>query len=267
MDRSCCEVKMEIQSSLTAYKSLLESYGISGNLLGIFISLLVVVVTAVLWKLFFGGKAQRTGVLLAGLSDSGKTILFTQLISGVVKETHTSLKENEAQYIVEPNQGKTLTVVDLPGHEAIRLQYLEKYKDNARGIVFVVDSGSFQKNVKDVAEFLFQIFTDKQLNRIAPSICIACNKQDLFNSKTKTVILNQLEKELNTVRKTQSAALSSTSGGGEDSVFLGRKEEDFQFSHLSKFKIEFLECNAKPGLEESANVNLEELKMWISSLL
>uniref|UniRef100_H2ZK96 Signal recognition particle receptor subunit beta n=1 Tax=Ciona savignyi TaxID=51511 RepID=H2ZK96_CIOSA len=267
MDRSCCEIRLEMQSSISFYKSMLDSYGISQNLIGIIGSLILVILTTVIWKLTFGRSAHRTGILLAGLSDAGKTILFTQLTAGVAKETHTSLKENEAQYLVANNQNKTaLTVVDLPGHDAIRLQYLEKYKDNARGIVFVIDSGTFQKSVKDVAEFLFHILTDKQLNKIAPSVCIACNKQDLLNSKTKTVIFNQLEKELNTVRKTQSAALSSTAGGTEDSVFLGRKGEDFQFSHLSKFKIEFLECNAKCSAVDE-DVNLNELKSWISSLV
>lgn len=41
----------------------------------------------------------------------------------------------------------------------------------------------------------------------------------------------------NTVRKTQSAALTSTSGGGNDTIFLGEKDKDFQFQQLSKFKV------------------------------
>lgn len=46
-----------------------------------------------------------------------------------------------------------------------------------RAIVFVVDSGIFQKEVRDVAEFLYILLTDTVISRNAPALLVACNKQ------------------------------------------------------------------------------------------
>lgn len=46
-----------------------------------------------------------------------------------------------------------------------------------RAIVFVVDSVAFQREVKDVAEFLYQVLVDSTVLRNAPALLIACNKQ------------------------------------------------------------------------------------------
>lgn len=46
-----------------------------------------------------------------------------------------------------------------------------------RAIVFVVDSVAFQREMKDVAEFLYQLLTDNTILKNAPPLLIACNKQ------------------------------------------------------------------------------------------
>lgn len=43
--------------------------------------------------------------------------------------------------------------------------------------MFVVDSVAFQREVKDVAEFLYQVLVDGTVLRNAPALLIACNKQ------------------------------------------------------------------------------------------
>lgn len=47
----------------------------------------------------------------------------------------------------------------------------------SRAIVFVVDSAIFQKEVRDVAEFLYMLLTDTVISRNAPTLLVACNKQ------------------------------------------------------------------------------------------
>lgn len=47
----------------------------------------------------------------------------------------------------------------------------------SRAVVFVVDSAAFQREVKDVAEFLYQVLVDSMSLKNAPSFLIACNKQ------------------------------------------------------------------------------------------
>lgn len=48
-----------------------------------------------------------------------------------------------------------------------------------RAIVFVVDSVAFQREVKDVAEFLYQVLVDSTVLKNAPALLIACNKQGI----------------------------------------------------------------------------------------
>lgn len=44
----------------------------------------------------------------------------------------------------------------------------------------MVDSAIFQKEVRDVAEFLYVLLTDAVIARNAPALLVACNKQGLF---------------------------------------------------------------------------------------
>lgn len=41
----------------------------------------------------------------------------------------------------------------------------------------MVDSAIFQKEVRDVAEFLYVLLTDAVIARNAPALIVACNKQ------------------------------------------------------------------------------------------
>lgn len=45
--------------------------------------------------------------------------------------------------------------------------------------MFVVDSVAFQREVKDVAEFLYQVLVDSTVLKNAPALLIACNKQGI----------------------------------------------------------------------------------------
>jgi len=42
--------------------------------------------------------------------------------------------------------------VDTPGNERLRNKYFDKYKSSAKAVVYVIDSVTIQKNVKDVTE-------------------------------------------------------------------------------------------------------------------
>lgn len=94
-------------------------------------------------------KTKRTDVLLAGLCDSGKTLLYSLVLNGSEVETFTSLKENLGSVELQNGTGR---LVDLPGHERLRLRLLDTYKNSTKAIVYVVDSSVIQKEIKDVAE-------------------------------------------------------------------------------------------------------------------
>jgi len=210
-------------------------------------------------------KTSGTGVLLLGISGSGKTHLFSKLVCKESKNTLISLKENEADYSVVGTDGKVskrVDLVDVPGSSSIRDHIFNQFKSKAKGIVFVVDSAVVQKNLKDVASFLYQVLTDKVINEVGPKVLVACSKQDLLTSKSKRVIEGLLTDELNTVRKTQVATLDSLSGDeASKRVFLGKKNKDFEFSDLKKLNVKFCECS----VEENED-GLDVVKQWIDAL-
>lgn len=190
--------------------------------------------------------------------------MLLQLLSGKFKRTQTSITDSSAPYKAKNDKGSTWTLIDLPGHDSLRPQYLEKFKSAARAIVFVVDAAIFQKEVRDVAEFLYMLLTDTVISRNAPALLVACNKQDITTAKSAKLIQQQLEKELNTLRVTRSAALSSQDGSVGGSVYLGKKGKDFEFSQLS-MKVEFLECRAR-GKGEEEGADIESLEKSLAKL-
>lgn len=89
-----------------------------------------------------------------------------------------------------------LKVVDIPGHERLRGKFFDMFKNTAKGLVFVIDSGSIQKDVKDVAEYLYNCLSDSVVRKNLPSLLILCNKQDEPLAKGSAVIKSMLEKEM-----------------------------------------------------------------------
>ncbi|XP_068440919.1 signal recognition particle receptor subunit beta [Clinocottus analis] len=234
-------------------------------LIAVIVALAVVVITCVFLKYFLTSKSVRNAVLLVGLCDAGKTLLFSRLLSGTFKRTQTSITDSSAPYKAKNERGSTWTLIDLPGHDSLRSQYLEKFKSSARAIVFVVDSAIFQKEVRDVAEFLYLLLTDSVVSRNAPTLLVACNKQDITMAKSAKLIQQQLEKELNTLRVTHSAALSAQDGSVGGSVHLGKKGKDFEFSQLP-LKVEFLECSARGSKGEEGAADIESLEKSLAKL-
>uniref|UniRef100_A0A3B1ILB7 Signal recognition particle receptor subunit beta n=1 Tax=Astyanax mexicanus TaxID=7994 RepID=A0A3B1ILB7_ASTMX len=220
-------------------------------LIGVFVALAVVIIT-VGECFLFSTKTKRSSVLLVGLCDSGKTLLFSRLLAGRFTNTQTSISENSANYKTKNEKGTTWTLVDLPGHESLRPQFLERFKASARAIVFVVDSAVFQKEVKDVAELLYSLLTDSVVTRNAPTLLIACNKQG-----TSTL--------LNTLRMTRSAALTSQDGSDGTAVHLGKRGKDFDFSQLP-MKVEFVECSARGSKGEDEDADIEALERSLAKL-
>uniref|UniRef100_A0A6I8S7P5 Signal recognition particle receptor subunit beta n=1 Tax=Xenopus tropicalis TaxID=8364 RepID=A0A6I8S7P5_XENTR len=243
------------------------------TLLSVGIALIVVVLSFVLWKILRGSRTSRRAVLLIGVCDSGKTLLFNRLLTGTYKKTQTSITANCAAYKVKNDKGSSLTLVDLPGHESLRLQFLEQYKASAsiiyicfRALLFVVDSSAFQREVKEVAELFYQLLTDVAILKNVPPILIACNKQDISMAKSAKLIQQQLEKELNTLRVTRSAAPSILESGNSGVTQLGKKGKDFDFTQLP-MKVKFLECSTRDSKEEDGDANISNVEGWLAKLV
>ncbi|XP_069114361.1 signal recognition particle receptor subunit beta-like isoform X1 [Argopecten irradians] len=232
------------------------------TVLGVLIATVAVFLTiGILLSVSRKGNIRRT-ILLLGTCDAGKTLLFSRLVKKISDDvmTVTSMKANSGNYKVQ-NKNKSLRIVDIPGHERIRMQGLEQHKNTARGVVFVVDSGTLMKEVKEVAEYLYTTLSDSVISKNAPPILIACTKSDLTLKKGKDVIKKNLATEINIMRVTRSAALQQLEGAANNNTFLGKQNKDFAFEDLKPFKVDFVECSSLTG-----KVDLSEVESWLEKL-
>ncbi|XP_017484502.1 PREDICTED: signal recognition particle receptor subunit beta [Rhagoletis zephyria] len=197
----------------------------------------------------------RRDFLLTGLTESGKSAIFMQILHNKFPNTLTSITENLGEYRSGRMSGR---LIDIPGHYRVRDKCFDQYKRSAKGIIFVVDSVTVQKEVRDVADALYSVLTDASTQSCP--VLVLCNKQDLSTAKSAHVIRSVLEKELNIVRVTRSRKLQSV---GEDdpskSVFLGKDGKDFEFSHVQQ-NVQFFESSAKEN-------QLNNLSDWIDRML
>ena len=102
-------------------------------------------------------------VLICGISDSGKTTLFSQLVSGKLVQTYTSMTHNKMTFPVENKA--SVELVDVPGHERLRGQVLDTFSSSTRALVFMVDSNTVSKQIRDVAECLHSILAQKIISK------------------------------------------------------------------------------------------------------
>lgn len=89
-----------------------------------------------------------------------------------------------------------MLIVDIPGHERLRYKYIDEHKASTKGIVFVVDSLTIQDDLKDAAEYIFNILCDDVLRKNKVNVLILCNKQDHTLAKESKAIKAMFEKEL-----------------------------------------------------------------------
>jgi len=210
---------------------------------GIVVALLVGLLTLVLILLITKRKRFGRGILLCGTCDSGKTTLFSQLMTGKPVESYTSMKENMS--VLALAGCRPVNLVDIPGHERLRDTILTKYVGSARGIIYVVDSSVVSKQIRDITEFLFNILSTPEVYSGRPRVLIACNKQDMGLVKGATVIQTLLEKEINALRVSHSNTLQGVGGaGGDDHVFLGKQGKDFAFSDIGS-EVSFVEISSQ----------------------
>ncbi|XP_026273721.1 signal recognition particle receptor subunit beta [Frankliniella occidentalis] len=226
--------------------------------IGFLVAIFAVVLTYVILKLFLRQRTARRSILLLGLCDAGKTLIWSKLLYGRKADTHTSIKENVGDY--QTNKG-LLKIIDIPGHERLRMKFLDQYKSSARALIFVVDAMTFQKDLRDVAEFLYNILLDSVISRSNPAILILANKQDKPMAKGSSLLKTNLERELNLLRDTKDKQLDSIADKNVAHSYLGKEGKDFTFSQLTA-QIDFAETS---GLSDDPS-GIEPVKVWLASV-
>lgn len=233
----------------------------------VFLALGIIVITTLLILLVIRSSKSGDSILLLGLCDSGKTSLFTQLTTGQVVKTQTSIQENKGRLAFAFSKiCKPWKLIDIPGHERVRAKYFYNHKDNARAILFIIDSVNFPREIRDVADYMYDLLANRTIQRNKISILVACNKQDLTTAKSHNVIRTQLEKELNKLRQTRSADLLGIDDySSSKNAFIGKQGKDFEFTHVHPVKVEFCECNLKNDAKEG-EINVNEIRVWLENL-
>ncbi|CAH1969580.1 unnamed protein product [Acanthoscelides obtectus] len=221
----------------------------------IFITIFVIVITLVILWLYKRQKSLRKSIVFTGLCDSGKTLTFSQLIYNKYVQTHTSTKENVGTYVVN---NEVLRIIDIPGHERLRDKFFDLYKDTVKGIVYIVDSNTIQQDLRDAAEYLYNIMIDPVIQKNQPSLLILCNKQDQTFAKGGSAIKSMFEKELNTLRTTKSSQLESVDLKAKKVAILGDVNEYFDFAAIG-MKVDIAESYA---YHKDGSVDINGLKTW-----
>lgn len=257
--KECCGSEEEPQLSSSSFEAINESIGLEKNSVGLLVGIFVGLITLIIIWILTGRKRLGRDILICGSCDSGKTTLLSQLVSSKPVETYTSMKENIHPYT--DVQGKApLALVDIPGHERIRGPIVEKWAPGARGVIFIVDSNTITKQVRDVTEFLYSVLTDSYIQSNRPSVLVLCNKQDLGLAKSSQVIKGLLEKEIDKVRVSRNNQLEGQEGGQSvGGGQLGKDGKIFSFSDVGN-KVKFVEGN---GLDKDS---LDEVTQWLANL-
>lgn len=201
------------------------------------LAIALVIFTFVLIRLCSSKGRKGDSILLIGLAESGKTTLAT-LLSGDVQNaplTVTSMKANEI--VARISKSRSCSIIDLPGFDRLRPRFWEEYRTRARALIFVIDSLAFLANSRDVADFLYDVFSDPFVSSSKIPVLVACNKQDSARAKSCSIISRQLEKEMTAIRETRASSLNQ-----DEIVILGSLNKDFTWRDV-KNPISFCDCS------------------------
>ncbi|CEG37400.1 Signal recognition particle receptor, beta subunit (small G protein superfamily) [Plasmopara halstedii] len=195
------------------------------------------------------GKKKKT-ILLLGPRHAGKTSFFHLIHDGIHVDTVSSMKERTDRFIVHSKYNldkldTELTVVDYPGHERLRSRVADFYPVTSC-IVFFVDASdvaSFRK----AAEFLYDIFANKNVNDQSPPLMVVCNKSEAVGAVGSQVVRDALEKELTKLKATRSSLETEGDDDEQDltQVPVGRDGAPFQFDVDAPCEILFVKCSVK----------------------
>lgn len=241
----------------------------------VLLSILVLVLTALVlyWvnrrrhALRHGGKC----LLLCGIPQSGKTLLFNRLTSDADRRTTSRASVNHGtmtlDYLASNRPVEKVRVIEVPCVSRQRHYSFQAYRTSTKAMIFVIDSSTIEKDVRQVGDYLFHILRDKHFREQRLPLLIFCNKQDLDQADHNLPTIRQLlERELTYRRRDHNV---------EDAI--GRPgKETFEFSDVKDLRVEFVEGFAldtrrrtldrlsETGDESESGPHLLKVHQWIA---
>ncbi|CAK5025082.1 unnamed protein product [Meloidogyne enterolobii] len=240
-----------------------------------FVTLIILVITSLVFFFYKRSKAKANTILIIGPSGSGKSTIFGKLVNQKNEwSTVSSVQENiYSDYLCKEGLDKPFILVDYPGAETFRKALFNKWFNEQINsvccVIFVVDSATFSK--KDVAEYLYDVLYETKNTKIP--VLVVCNKQDLAHAKAGQLIEKLIEQEFGLINISREAALSLTEGSGDLSLaeqqkILTNNGQEFKWENLNDGKNKkerplFVECSAIEQEKENNEFSLDPLRKWI----
>ncbi|XP_074284363.1 uncharacterized protein LOC141608959 isoform X2 [Silene latifolia] len=217
--------------------------------------LVLTILVSLILRLFKRKKSNT--FVLAGLTGSGKTVLFYQLRDGSSHQgTVTSMDPNEGTFVLHSESAKKVKpvhLVDVPGHARLRPK-LDEYLTQAAGLVFVVDALEFLPNCRAAAEYLYDILTKASIVKRKIPVQIVCNKTEKVTAHSSEFIRKQLEKEIDKLRASRTG-VSDADITSEYTLGVPRKAFTFAQCHN---KVTLAEASALTGDVSQVEVFIRE---------
>lgn len=228
--------KAKIQELVDPFQQLIQQKIQNIPDIQLYTAFAIIFVTLILSVIVRLSKKKKSNtIILAGLSGSGKTVLFYQLQDGSSHQgTVISMEPNEGTFVLHSELNKKVNIrpvhiVDLPGHSRLRPK-LDDYLPQSAGLVFVVDALEFLSTCRAAAEYLYDILTEATVVKKKVPVLILCNKTEKVTAHSKEFIRKQLEKEIDKLRASRTA-ISDADISSE--YTLGVPGQPFQFSQCT----------------------------------
>jgi 50S ribosomal subunit-associated GTPase HflX len=244
----------------------------------ILVSLLIVFSTIIiLWLTKHRQRRLRHHgecLFLCGISNSGKTLLFNRLTSGVEKRPFYSMSINYGimplDYLSTDRPIQKVRVIEIPSNLRPGQRDFNAYKSSAKAIIFVIDSATIEKDIKHVSDYLYNILHEKYFRDQRLPLLIFCNKQDLIKNDQHLQSIRQLLEHELTIKRRNVNLHQGKNQINEDIGRLGK--ETFEFNDIKDIRIEFVEGSAlgtKKKMADQQNdsgSHLLKVHQWIARI-
>eukprot|EP00930_Biecheleria_cincta_P035034 TRINITY_DN24134_c0_g1_i1.p1 TRINITY_DN24134_c0_g1~~TRINITY_DN24134_c0_g1_i1.p1 ORF type:complete len:256 (-),score=42.27 TRINITY_DN24134_c0_g1_i1:131-898(-) len=233
-------------------KSVEETFGVGSSTAQVFTVVVIMLSLYLLLQVFQvatgSAKLRRkrgNATLILGQCRAGKTTLFFRLRDREEVQSVSSLNPHRDSFPIKIGESEEqslgpLEVIDFPGHLRYRSRALEMVKE-ARCIVYLVDSED-KPRLKDVAEHLYELFTNQDVLELHTPILLACNKCDLSAARSEKSIVDEIEREMEQMRVSRAATLE---GQDQADSYLGIDGEKFKLMEHSPCPIQTCRISVK----------------------
>jgi signal recognition particle receptor subunit beta len=168
----------------------------------ILIIIISTVILIVLYKLLFGKnkKVKKNTLMIIGPSGSGKTTFFYYLLGQKNIQTVISMQINKVENFASKilSNINTYDIIDIPGSGYFKEKIIEFLPFSIIILVFI--DSTQKSSIIQTAEYLYDLLNSDKYNEDI-HLFICCNKQDGGFPKSKKMIENELNKEIENLIK------------------------------------------------------------------